>query len=71
LANIFSECCSIKLQAFPSNLPFPFTLLLSLMTLSPYPPVSPPIFTPLEMMPRCSALYTMRCRALQSRLRRD
>lgn len=40
-AKILSECCSIKLQAFPSNLPFPFSLLLSLMTLSPYPPVSP------------------------------
>jgi hypothetical protein len=25
------------------------------------------LFTPLEIMPRCSALYTMRCRALQSR----
>ena len=23
------------------------------------------VFTPLEMMRRCSALYTMRCRALQ------
>ena len=27
----------------------------------------PPQFTPLEIMPRCSALYTIRCRVLQSR----
>jgi hypothetical protein len=27
--------------------------------------ISYKLFTPLEMMRRCSALYTMRCRALQ------
>lgn len=40
LASIFSECSSIKLQPVLSTQLFTFSFLVSLMTLSPYPPVS-------------------------------